>query len=113
MNFKEAYLEDLEEIFFDTEEFASKHVIDGKTMTVVLTDVTLESAKTNAERKSALNPKEGAVNKSGIVLYIQEKDVERKFTANSMINLDGKKLFIYDVKHFDGVYKLTVGTYRV
>ncbi len=113
MNFKEAYLEDLEEIFFDADEFASEHVIDGKPLIAVLTDAALESAKTNSERKSALNPKEDAVNKSSIVLYIQEKDVERKFTANSMINLDGKKLFIYDVKHFDGVYKLTVGSYRM
>lgn len=110
MNFKEAYLEDLEEVFFDSEEFASEHTVDGKTMTIVLIDTTFENAKTG---KSTLNPKETAINKNAIVLFIREKDVERKFTANSMINLDGKKLFVHDVKRFEGVYKLTVGTYRV
>lgn len=112
MNFKEAYLEDLDEVFFDLEEFASEHTIDGKSMVVVLVDTTLENARTT-HGKSTLNPKETAINKSGIVLFIKEKDVARKFTANSMINLDGKKLFVYDVKHFDGVYKLTVGTHMV
>lgn len=114
MTFKDAYLEDLDEVFFDEEEFASEHTIDGVPMTVVLINTTLEGAKkSNVLSKTTVNPKENAVNKSIIILYIKEKDAKRKFTANAMINLDGKKLFIHDVSHFEGVYKLSIGTHMV
>lgn len=111
MTFKEAYNEDLADVFFDPEEFASEHTIDGKPMVIVKENATLENPRTGL--KTALNPKESAINKSQTVLYIQEKDAERKFTVNSMINLDGKKLFVYAVDHWDGVYRLTVGTHAV
>lgn len=114
MTFKEAYEEDLENTFFDAEEFASEHTVDGKTMVVVVMDSEMEDNRmVTGARRSPVNPKETAVNRSNLTLYIQEKDVERKLTVNSMINLDGKKLFVQEVHHFDGVYKLKIGAHGV
>lgn len=114
MNFKETYEEDLCEVFFDTDELASEHSIDGQTVTVVLKEVSYTNAKQMSGRSlSAVNPKETAVNKSSTILYIREKDVTRKYTVNAMIDVDGRKLFVQDVCFSDGIYKLTIGGYAV
>lgn len=111
MNFKDVYREDLENAFFDEDEFAEKHMIDGKEYTIVLTEVKAEDAREHV--KKSVNPKETAINKVKFVLYIREKDVERKITVNSMINLDGKKYFVLDVIKMRGVYKVSIGIHAV
>lgn len=113
-SFKEAYQDDMENAFFDEEEFAGKHTIDGKECTLILTDNTSTAP---ALLKNALNPKETAINKISRNLYIRDTEagkLERtKFTVNAMINLDGKKYFVQDVRHTDGVYRLTIGIHAV
>lgn len=113
MNFKEAYQDDLDNAFFDEDEFASKHTIDGEEYTIVLVDTTCADAQTSSGRKSALNPKEAAVNKISYIVYIKGRDVKRKLTTNAMITLDGKKYFIQDVKYNEGVYRLEIGIHAV
>ena len=39
MNFKEAYQDDLANLFFDEEELASRHNIDGVEYTIILMDM--------------------------------------------------------------------------
>lgn len=113
-SFKESYQDDLENAFFDEDEFASRHTIDGKECTVILIDNT---STARALLKNALNPKEAAVNKISSILYIRDMDAEKlkrtKFTSNSVINLDGKKYFVQNVSHTDGVYRLTIGIHAV
>ena len=114
MNFKEAYEDDLEQVFFDEEEFASKHVIDGRECTIVLEKTGHEGARKYFSRsRSTFNPKETAVNKVQYIIYIREKDIERKLTVNATIILDGTKYFIQNVICQAGMYTLTVGTYAV
>ena len=101
-------------MFFDTDELASEHLIDGQTVTVVLTEISHTNAKQMSGRAlSAVNPKETAVNRSSAILYIRKKDVSRKYTVNAMIDVDGRKLFVQDVSFSDGIYKLTIGGYAV
>lgn len=113
MNFKEAYQEDLENAFFDQDEFASTHTIDGEEHSIVLVDMKSADAKGAYGRKSSLNPKETAINKVSYTVYIKEKDVKRKFTSNAMINLDGKNYYIHDVGRTEGVYRLDIGIHAV
>ena len=114
MNFKEAYLEDLGNAFFDLEEFASIHTIDGKERTVVLIDMSVEEARTLYGRSSSvLNPKETAIMKSSYVIYIRESEVERKLSVNAMINLDGRKYFIQEVTHTEAMYRVVIGGHAV
>lgn len=108
MNFKEAYQDDLNNAFFDEEEFASKHMIDGKECTIVLFEVTsLEAAK------STINPKETAINKISYIIHVKDTELRKKITTNALINLDGKKYFVQSVKHIDGVYVIAIGTHTV
>lgn len=113
-NFKEAYEDDLEAAFFDEEEFASKHTIDGEECTIVLIDITSVDARLlNRSMKTSLIPKETAINKTSYILYIRDTELKRKITSNALINLDGKKYFVQDVKHTDGVYRLAIGIHGV
>ncbi len=108
--FKEFYQEDLDNVFFDEEEFAERHTIDGKECVIILTD---ETRQRPYLRRTDLNPKETAVNKTSQVIYIRDKELERKVTSGAMINLDGNKYFVQDVSHKAGVYRLVVGIHKV
>lgn len=114
MDFKEAYQEDIDQTFFDMEEFASAHVIDGKECEVVLTNLSKTDAKmTCGLMKATINPKETAINKLSYTLYIRDKDMRKKVTTNAVINLDGKNYFVQSVDHADGIYKLIIGGHAV
>lgn len=113
-NFKEAYQDDLNNAFFDEEEFASKHTIDGEECTIVLIDMSSTDAKTYYGRtKSNLNPKETAINRISHIIYIRDTELKRKVTINAMITLDGKNYFVQGVKYTDGVYWLAIGIHAV
>lgn len=114
MNFKDMVIDDLDEVFFDMDEFAETHNVDGKDIDIVLTSTTFKSAKmTYGLMKATLNPKETAINKSGYLLYIRDKDSRGRYTVNAMLKLDGETMFIQDVKHYSGVWELKVGRHHV
>lgn len=114
MNFKDAYQDDLANLFFDEEELASRHNIDGVEYTIILMDMEKQgSRKYYGRAKSTFNQKETAINLVKYIVYIRECDVKRKLTTNALINLDGKKCFIQDVWLQEGIYILTLGIYAV
>lgn len=107
MNFKDAFKDDLEEAFFDLDEFAEEHTIDGVKMTVIKQEVSLKDA--GNVLKGSFNPRENTQNDAGFSLYIREKDAKRKFTANSIITVDGERMFVRSVKKTPGMIQITVG----
>ncbi|MBO5032140.1 MAG: hypothetical protein J6C19_07960 [Lachnospiraceae bacterium] len=114
MTFKEAYQDDLENAFFDEDEFADRHSIDGEECMVIVTDAKSEDAqKVYGRAKTALNPKESAVSRISHIIYVREKDIKRKLTVNAVINLDGKNYFIHNVVRQEGMYRLGIGIYAV
>ena len=113
-NFSECYEDDLEYAFFDLDDFATTHVIDGKECEVVL----IENSRTDAKMsyglmKATLNPKETAINKITHILFIRESDVRKKLTANALLVMDGKKYFVQSVILVKGVYQIALGIHAV
>lgn len=107
MTFKEAFADDLNTTFFDTDEFASPHTIDGHTYDVVVTRNDTEQAKMSyGLMKSTLNPKEHDIAKYTHKVYIRDTELKRKITPHSTIKFDGQNYFVDDVDHPDGVYIL-------
>ena len=112
MNFKEAYQDDLVNLFFDEEELASRHNIDGVEYTIILTNMENQAARKYYGRaKSTFNQKETAINLVEYIIYIRECDVKRKAAAD--LPVDGKKYFIQDVRLQEGIYILTLGIHAV
>lgn len=102
MNFKEAFEDDLENAYFDLDDFGSVHVIDGVECAIVMSEIKPEGVK------NTFIQKETAVNKVKYAIYARDKDLRRKITVNSMITLDGRKCFVHDVSHTDGVYTIII-----
>jgi hypothetical protein len=112
-NFQDCFADDLD-AFFDMDDFASVHTIDGVKCTVVLAEMHRADAKTSyGLMKSTLNPKETAINKTTHRLYIRKSDLKRKVTVNSLMTLDGKKYFVQNVERVQGMCKIELGIHEV
>ena len=107
MNFKEAFESDLDEAFFDLDEFAEEIKIDGKKTVAIKQEVNLKDA--GNVLKGSFNPRENTQNSTDFTLYIKEKDAKRRFTANALINIDGEPMFVRSVKKLRGMIQITVG----
>ena len=107
MNFKEAFESDLDEAFFDLDEFAEEIKIDGKKTVAIKQEVNLKDA--GNVLKGRFNPRENTQNSTDFTLYIKEKDAKRRFTANALINIDGEPMFVRSAKKLRGMIQITVG----
>lgn len=107
MNFKEAFESDLDEAFFDLDEFAEEIKIDGKKMVAIKQEVNLKDA--GNVLKGSFNPRENTQNSTDFTLYIKEKDAKRRFTANALIDVDGERMFVRSVKKLRGMIQITIG----
>ncbi|MBQ6577470.1 MAG: hypothetical protein IJL91_06955 [Bacteroidales bacterium] len=107
MNFKEAYADDLNTTFFDMDEFATEHTIDGVKYSVVLTrnDTQQEERPYNSTRPTPTS-KERDIARYTQKVYIRDTDLKRKITPHSTIKFDGQNYFVDDVDHVEGVYIL-------
>ena len=116
MTFKESLQDDLDNVFFDSEELAAEHIIDGEKVIVVMQDFVYTSARTPGQQGSMINKKESATNKGSFLLYIRENDVKKlrrkRITAKSTINIDGKNYFVEDSKTSGGVNKVIIYLYQ-
>ena len=110
MNFKDGVMDDLDVVFFDEEELAEYHNIDGRDILVVLTDATEADAHMSyGLMKATLNPKEHAISKHLYHLFIRDKDTKRKYTVNAQIIVDRQVMFVQSAKHAGGAWQLIVG----
>lgn len=107
MNFKEAYADDLDVVFFNMDEFASEHTIDGKAYNVVVTRSDTEGGEpSRGEGNRVKNPKERDIASYRKKIYIRDRELKRKITPRSTIKFDGQNYFVDDVDHPEGVYIL-------
>ena len=108
MTFKEAYADDLNTTFFDMDEFATEHTIDGYKYQVVVTRNDTEQAKMSSYNTERPTPtrREQDIARYTQKVYIRDTDLKRKITPHSTIKFDGQNYFVDDVDHVEGVYVL-------
>ena len=112
MTLKEAISDDMyaEGGFFDPEEFAEEHTIDGKKVNCIVQRVDIDEANISyGLMKATLNPKEKAVYRDDYIIHIRTDDVREKITTNSRIVFDGTNMFVHAVKKFTGYMKIQIG----
>lgn len=110
MGFSEDYMEDIDDVFFDDEELAGEHTIDGVALTAIVRNTTFVSTTEDLRvSRRTVNPKENSVNTSACIVFIRKRDAERKFRSGGMINFDGKKMFVHDVKEIPGMIRIVMG----
>lgn len=108
MGLKEIIKEDLEEVFFDLEEFAEFHEINGKQILVILDENEL------AERRAT--KKEGrhydGVYTASILLYVKAEDYGSRPKVGSVVRVDGKTYSVIEAVDESVVYSITLGANR-
>ena len=96
MSFKDIVKNDVNNIFFNSEEFAEEHVIDRRVVKAVVDNDTLK------ER----NQKEyDGIIQADILYYVNSEDIPEISVGDKQI-FDGKIYTVFDVKLDCGVYEV-------
>ena len=108
MGLKEVIKEDLEEVFFNLEEFAEFHEINGKQMLVILDEN--ELTERNATQKVGRHY--DGVYTSSLLLYVKAEDYGIRPKVGSVVRIDGKTYSVTEAVDESGVYSITLGANR-
>ncbi|WP_438770045.1 hypothetical protein [Brevibacillus sp. JB24b] len=104
MNLKEQMKLDTQTVFFNTEEFAEIHNVDGNDIPIVIDSEELIHRKANA-----VNPEDG-IHDAELLFYVPKSFLTSRPTVDKMLTLDGKKYRTVSVSEDFSTY--TVALHR-
>lgn len=104
MNFKDTLAADIDNVFFETKEFAETVIIDGKSVPVILDDDALQGMS----ELYAMGLSEGEQ-----FLFIKEKDMNRLPQPGEQLSKDGTKWYVRHAVSNLGVFAIRIGRERV
>lgn len=104
MDFKTAIAEDVDNVFFNTSEFAENVIIDGESVPIILDDDALQGmseiyAKGLAEGEQ--------------FIFIKAKDMNRLPQSGEQLTKDGKDWYVRHAVSEMGVYGIRIGRERL
>ena len=109
MNFKEQLLEDLDTVFFNPDEFAEKHTINGVEVDIVVDNDKLAelyiSRNFNSDYRNCLKQ----LFTDSIMFYVRKCDLDFEPVPEQYIEYDGRGYLITDVKTDDESYTIVLG----
>jgi hypothetical protein len=103
MDFKDAVAADIDNVFFDTNEFAEKAMIGGKSVPIILDDDALQG-KSDVY---AMGLAEGER-----LVFIKEKDLRRLPQSGEQMTIGDKQWYIRHALSNAGVFELRIGRER-
>ncbi|HAB59394.1 MAG TPA: hypothetical protein DCE48_01545 [Lachnospiraceae bacterium] len=110
MSFKDTVKEDIQNIFFNTDEFASEHILDGTEVVIVVDNDKLSSISATKS-----NDYDGIFNtglfNSEIVFYINEEYIENEFFVGQLVNLDNNDYRVDKSTKVGSVYTVALGAF--
>lgn len=106
MSLKDILQEDLNTVFFDLEEFAEIHLVNGMEMNIIIDGNEL------GERKATSGKHFDGAYSSTMLMYVKAEEYGAKPKVGSMIVLDQKHYKVTDVVDEGGVYSITMGATR-
>ena len=103
MGFKEQLTEDLDSVFFNSEEFAETHVINGSEVKIVVDNYKLAelylSKETHTEQLFT----------DSILFYVRKKDLDFEPVPGQCLEYDDRVFLISDVKTDYETYTVVMG----
>ena len=106
MSLKDILQEDLNSVFFDLDEFAETHLVNGVEMNIIIDSNEL------GERKATSGKHYDGAYSSIMLMYVKAEEYGAKPKVGSMIVLDQKHYKVTDVVDEGGVYSITMGATR-
>lgn len=104
MAFKDALQDDLDNVFFNQEEFAELHSYKGNDIPVVVDDEKLTEMKLRSKEDHS----DGLFSASKLI-YVKESDVESEPFSGEYVEFDGKDYYIESVQNQNGIYTIILG----
>lgn len=106
MSFKEAIEEDME-IFFNLDEFADNHRIDGVQMPLVIDVDKLDELKKNYKDADIQG-----IYKAKLIFHVKKRDFGRKPAIDAIINVDDRDYRVINSMEDAGVITVILGWYE-
>lgn len=103
MGFKEQLLDDLDSVFFNTDEFAETHTINGEKVDIVVDNDKLADLYISKETHTE------ELFTDAIMFYVRKKDLDFEPVPGQYLEYDGRGMLITDVKHDDESYTIVLG----
>jgi len=103
MGFKEQLQEDMNTVFFNPEEFAEQHLINGDNVNIVVDNDTLAEFFTRKQVHVE------QIFTDSIMFYVRKCDLGFEPVPGQYINYDGCGYLITDVKTDDDSYTIVLG----
>lgn len=102
ITFKQVMQNDIDRTFFNEEEFADSHTIDGVSMTVMFDDME------NIEREKKMKSNMDGIYARQILIYVKASEFGPLPAFGRLLNLDGKRYKVLDAADEGGVYTITL-----
>ena len=106
LSFKDIIQRDIDEVFFNTEEFSDIHTVDGKPMAAMIDDME------NIEREKKMKSNMDGIYARQILLYVKASEFGSLPAQGRILTLDGRKYIVVDAVDEGGVYTVTLEANR-
>ncbi|MGG1442097.1 hypothetical protein ABE354_08560 [Brevibacillus laterosporus] len=100
--FKEHLVSDAQSVFFNTEEFAELHNVDGNDIPIVIDSEELQHRKANS-----VNPEDG-IHDAELLFYAEKVYFTSRPVVDKMLTLDGKKYRTVSVSEDISTYTIAL-----
>lgn len=97
MNFKEQLAHDTETIFFNMNEFAENHTIDGKIVNCIV-----DNDRLNERSKKEFD----GIYVGELLIFVKKTDLVRELSQGMPLMVDKKQMYIFSVREDYGVYEI-------
>ncbi len=106
LTFKDILHQDIKHTFLNPEEFGEEHVVNGKTMVIVLDDLE------NIEREKKMQSHMDGIYARQVFMFVAADDFGPLPAQGGLVDLDGKKYEVVDATDESGMYAITMEASR-
>ena len=106
LSFKAAIESDVSAVFFDLEEFADTHEVDGKNIPAMIDD--MEHVNREKRFKSHMD----GIHARQVLLYVSAADFGPLPAQGRLLTLDGRRYSVVDATDEGGVYAISLEANR-
>ena len=106
LSFKEAVTNDISAVFFNLEEFADTHNIDGTDMAAIIDDIE------QVEREKRMKSYMDGIYARQVLIYVKASEFGPLPAQGRLVKLDGKRYMVLDATDEGGVYAITLEANR-
>lgn len=106
LTFKDILQQDIDNIFFNSEEFSDTHIVDGTEMVCMIDDME------HIEREKKMKSNMDGLYARQILLYVKASVFGPLPAQSRILTMDGRKYTVVDAVDEGGVYTITLEANR-